>query len=118
MVAATNQHFEMQLPETDIFFVEFLGMEKELLRTQLALCEKICIENGSTLFESAEDDALDDVWESRRGCYFAALKYSNSKCIFTDCCCPMSRLPECLSEAEADFQKANIPCMLCCHIAD
>ena len=25
MVAATNQHFEMQLPETDIFFVEFLG---------------------------------------------------------------------------------------------
>ena len=31
MVAATNQQFEMQLPETDIFFVEFLGVSQHTI---------------------------------------------------------------------------------------
>jgi len=66
----------------------------------------------------AEGPELDDVWEARRGCYFAALSYTNSKCLFTDCCVPMSKLPVTLGAIEADFKARKVPCMLCCHIAD
>ena len=48
MVAATNQQFEMQLPETDIFFVEFLGVSQHTIfhmLDQLRRNGEISVEN-------------------------------------------------------------------------
>ena len=36
----------------------------------------------------------------------------------TDTCVPISKLAEIIAETEAAFKEANLPCIICAHIAD
>lgn len=66
-------------------------------------------------------EAMDRVWEARRGCMYAAFKFrgvKGEKVYNTDTCVPISRLAECVTQTEADFAAVGVPCIICAHIAD
>ena len=42
-------------------------------------------------YSSAHGEALDDLWEARRGCYHAAITYNKAKIYFTDGVVPMAQ---------------------------
>eukprot|EP00928_Gymnodinium_smaydae_P058344 TRINITY_DN4154_c0_g2_i1.p1 TRINITY_DN4154_c0_g2~~TRINITY_DN4154_c0_g2_i1.p1 ORF type:complete len:293 (+),score=72.81 TRINITY_DN4154_c0_g2_i1:168-1046(+) len=118
MVDATNRKFEKSLPLRDTLFLELQSRDAGLNRADLERVRSIVRQHGAEGWRSAEGDALDDLWEARRGCYFASLHYYKSKVYFTDGCVPMDRLPKCLEDTEKDFADHGIQMMVCCHIAD
>jgi len=71
----------------------------------------------------ASDGAqLDEVWEARRGCYLAAMRYRGVKggdqVFVTDVCVPIPRLAECVAGAERVCHGLGLKCVICAHIAD
>eukprot|EP00931_Biecheleriopsis_adriatica_P005489 TRINITY_DN107000_c0_g1_i1.p1 TRINITY_DN107000_c0_g1~~TRINITY_DN107000_c0_g1_i1.p1 ORF type:complete len:491 (+),score=103.62 TRINITY_DN107000_c0_g1_i1:39-1475(+) len=118
MIDATNQKFDQQLPLKDTLFIELQGRDGEQIQRDLAHVERIVHENAASNWRSAEGEALDDLWQARRGCYFASLAYYKAKVYFTDGCVPMDQLPRCMAETDEDFEAKGIKMMVCCHIAD
>lgn len=120
MLAATNKKFGAVLPEKVTVFLELQGTEWDILRKDADHCEKLVCQD-SISYRYAENDALDDLWNARRGCYWAskALKPAPGQQIYiSDICVPMPRLADMVSMTEADFKAAGFPCLMCCHIAD
>ena len=71
---------------------------------------------------AAEGGELDELWEARRGCYLAAMRYrglpGGDRVFVSDVCVPISCLAECVAEAEADCHRLGLKCVICVHIAD
>ena len=42
----------------------------------------------------------------------------DAQVFLTDTCVPISRLAECIAETERAFTEADLPCIICAHIAD
>jgi D-lactate dehydrogenase (cytochrome) len=89
--------------------------------------KSIATRHGARTVRFAPDgDQLDALWDARRGCYLAALKYrgvvdgSNrmEKVYVGDVCVPVSKLSECCFETEKAFKRAGFPCVMCAHISD
>lgn len=118
MVDATNQKFQQQLPLKDTLFIELHGQDGQQLKNDLTHVKRIVHESQASNWHSAEGDSLDELWQARRGCYFASLAYYQSKVYFTDGCVPMGQLPRCMVETDKDFEEHGIKMMVCCHIAD
>ena len=84
---------------------------------------KNCRESSIQFAENAE--ALDSIWEGRRGCYLG-MRYrgielgthKKKKVYVGDVCVPISNLADSITNAERLFKRAKFPCVMCCHIAD
>jgi|TARA_B110000977_G_scaffold110585_1_gene143733 D-lactate dehydrogenase (cytochrome) len=78
-VRCTNAVFKTNLKETTTLFLEFIsakGIDDNTPDLDWAQMEQICHAHGSTSTQFAPDaEALDALWDARRGCYLAALKY-------------------------------------------
>eukprot|EP00873_Tetraselmis_striata_P021924 jgi/Tetstr1/442188/TSEL_030338.t1 len=125
-VRATNAVFNTSLAPTPTLFLELVGhaaADKAALAEQWAQIATLARANGARAASFAEDgDALDGLWDARRGCYIAAGMYRQRKggdrVLLTDVCVPLTRLAECVSKTEAIFTRGGFPCVMCCHIAD
>lgn len=124
-VECTNKIFQTRLQRCPTLFLEMRGTDPEILRRDFDIIAALGAQNGcitDQLCFAPDGDSLDEVWEARRGCYFAALKYRGFKVgerVFTsDVCVPISRLAECVAGAEADADALGLKCVICAHIAD
>jgi len=121
-VLATNKLYQTQLEAVPTLFLEFTDDDKQAAINDSRVAESICAKHGSTVYMFAEDGAdLDKMWEARRGCYIASMKYrgiSGVDVFLSDVCVPVSKLADCVTETEQDFKKAGFPCVMCAHIAD
>ena len=130
-VACTNAVFQTSLAARPTLFLEFVSARSaddptprrdwETFR-EMAMTKHAAVDY--TFAPSSE--TLDALWDARRGCYLAALKYRGvvdgsgrkEKVYVGDVCVPVSRLTECVSETERAFKQAGFPCVMCAHIAD
>lgn len=127
-VRVTNAIYETTLKEAPTLFLEFVGDDAEAPWAQCQAAVAMARARGAAPDPLLARDgaALDHLWEGRRGCYLAASRYRKATgqqqlpdaILVTDVCVPIPALAECVSETEADFRGAGIPCVICAHIAD
>lgn len=121
MVKAGNKEFDTTLQEVPTLLFELTGNNQNNLDDEFAHIAEICKQHTGLVTYHRTGEALDKVWETRRGCYPASLKYrglKKEKVLTTDVCVPLSHLSRIVEETEADFASHNIPCILCAHISD
>jgi len=121
-IAATNHVYGATLPQVPTLILEFQADEATHTRREFESARAAASLHNATSCEwCATGEDLDELWELRRGCYPAAAKYRGQrldKVFLTDTCVPISRLAECIAETERAFTEADLPCIICAHIAD
>ena len=122
-VTVSNKHFNMQLKECPTILIELQADSvADLEGTWKTIAGVAQGKEGATDAKYYSDGAaLDEVWEARRGCLPAALKYrgnKNERVLNTDVCVPLPALAQCVADTEKDFAAAKVPCVICAHIAD
>jgi D-lactate dehydrogenase (cytochrome) len=137
-VACSNKIFDAQLRPRPTLFVECAGATLADTHRDAASMLAIATRCGAELDAAApsplaDGDALDDLWEVRRGCYPAAMRYRSvaagtdstattrrapDKVLITDVCVPLPALPDVIAATEADFESQGLLCVICAHIAD
>jgi D-lactate dehydrogenase (cytochrome) len=134
-VQVSNVVFKTKMIETPTLFLEFVDSKRpeeggyERAKADydrfIELAKlKNCRESSIQFAENAE--ALDSIWEARRGCYLGAMRYrgielgthKKEKVYVGDVCVPISNLADSITNAERLFKRAKFPCVMCCHIAD
>mmetsp|Transcript_16399 Transcript_16399/g.27567 ORF Transcript_16399/g.27567 Transcript_16399/m.27567 type:complete len:475 (-) Transcript_16399:547-1971(-) len=120
-IKATNEMFQTSLKVVPTLMLEFQGEDPSHLEGDYAIAKETAENHQVIKSDYCETGGdLDDMWEARRGCYPAAIKYrqQNDKVLLTDVCVPVSHLARCIAQSEADFHAHNMPCIICAHIAD
>jgi D-lactate dehydrogenase (cytochrome) len=127
-VACSNKVFSTQLSVAPTLFLECAGATHADTRRDAAAALAVAARCGArTDAPLTEDAALDAVWEVRRGCYPASMRYrsvtgaaagQHDKVLITDVCVPLPALPAVIADTEADFERAGLLCVICAHIAD
>jgi D-lactate dehydrogenase (cytochrome) len=127
-ITATNAMFAQQLPPRPTLFLECAGAELRHTRRDAAAAVALARAHGAeiqgdTALQLTEGDALESLWETRRGCYPASLRAVGAtaaprKVLITDVCVPLAALPRVIAATEADFLASKLQCILCAHIAD
>ena len=136
-VACTNKVFKSQFDARPTLFIECAGPAAEDVRRDAAAAARLALRlggGGGGGVDAAqpaltEGEALDELWELRRGCYPASLAYRKAtgaappgaapdKVLITDVCVPLRQLPAVIAATEADFDSAGLLCVICAHIAD
>ena len=126
-IKVTNVVFKTSLPCEPTLFLEFVGNDEGQTMGDWKRFEARAAANGSrgSTF-AATGEALDDLFDARRGCYLGAMRYrgleagtSEKERVYVgDVCVPLSRLSDTISTTEAAFKRARFPCVICAHIAD
>ena len=129
-VACTNAVFKTRLATRPTLFLEFVsarGAEDPAPARDWETFRGIATKHRAVDVRFAPDgESLDALWDARRGCYLAALKYRGvvdgsgrkEKVYVGDVCVPIARLSECAAETEKAFKSAGFPCVMCAHISD
>ena len=130
-VACTNAVFQTSLAARPTLFLEFVsarGADDPTPRRDWETFREMAMTKHAAVDYTfaPSSETLDALWDARRGCYLAALKYRGvvdgsgrkEKVYVGDVCVPVSRLTECVSETERAFKQAGFPCVMCAHIAD
>ena len=134
-VVCTNKVFKSQFDARPTLFIECAGAAAEDVRRDATAAARLALRlgggGGADAAQPAltEGDALDELWELRRGCYPASLAYRKTtgatppgappdKVLITDVCVPLRQLPAVIAATEEDFESAGLLCVICAHIAD
>lgn len=124
-VRCTNTVFKTKLQCTPTLFVEMRGENEESLRRDFEKIVGVAAQHGCLAPHvrfARHGEELDELWEARRGCYVASMKYRGNpggdRVYLSDVCVPVPRLAECVAESEADCERSGFKCIICAHIAD
>lgn len=101
-VKACNAYSKLNLPETPLLLLEFHGSETGVTE-QSELFGEIAADCGGSgfTFTTREEERL-ALWQARHDAYWAALQLRpGAKGISTDVCVPVSRLADCVTQAQA-----------------
>lgn len=118
-VRAINAYDKMQLPEKPLLLFEFHGSEHGV-QEQAELVQQIAAGNSAGDFEWAtRPEERSRLWAARHNAYFALLQMRpGARSISTDCCVPISRLAECISETQLDCERNHIVYSIIGHVGD
>ncbi|MDE2428193.1 MAG: FAD-binding protein [Burkholderiales bacterium] len=118
-VRAINAHDKLTLPEKPLLLFEFHGSEQGV-REQAEIVQEIAAANGAGDFEWAtRPEDRSRLWAARHNAYFALLQLRpGARSISTDCCVPISRLAECISETQLDCENHHILYSIIGHVGD
>lgn len=123
-VRCTNAIYNTSLDVLPTLFLEFRGSDVTALKKDFETVFALARDHGCAaekvrFAENGED--LDTLWEARRGCYFAAMKYrgkSSERVYVGDVCVPVPHLPRLVADSEAACHARGLECVICAHIAD
>ncbi|MFZ6771120.1 FAD-binding oxidoreductase [Undibacterium sp. SXout7W] len=118
-VKAINAYDKLSLPEKPLLLFEFHGSEHSV-QEQAELVQEIASGYGAGDFEWAtRPEDRSRLWAARHNAYFALLQLRHgARSISTDCCVPISRLAECISETQADCEQHAIVHSIIGHVGD
>jgi D-lactate dehydrogenase (cytochrome) len=118
-IKASNDYSKLTLPEKPTLFVEFHGSDAGVAEQSERFGE-IVKEFGGGPFEwavKAED--RNRLWQARHDGYHAARRLRPGADAFaTDVCVPISRLAECVTEAQREIAALNLIAPILGHVGD
>lgn len=118
-IRAVNLWSKLNLPETTTLFFEFHGSPTGVAE-QIAIVEALAHANGGSDFAwSNLPEERARLWKARHTAYYAAVNLRPG-CVgwSTDVCVPISRLPECILETQADLAGCSVPATIVGHVGD
>lgn len=119
MVRASNAYSNLDLPETPLLLLEFHGTEASVVE-QAEIFGALSDDFGGTGYAAtttAED--RNKLWKARHDAYWAMLQYRpGATGIATDVCVPISRLADCVTQAQARAQELGLIAPIVGHAGD
>lgn len=118
-IRAVNRWSKMDLPETTTLFFEFHGTPAGVAE-QIATVEALASNNGGGDFAwSNLPEERARLWKARHEAYYAAVNLRTGAVGWsTDVCVPISRLPDCILETQADLATSSVPATILGHVGD
>ncbi len=118
-VKAVNAYSKLGLPETPLLLLEFHGSGAGVAE-QAETFGEIAKENGGTGFEwTASAEERTRLWQARHDVYWAGLTLRpGAKGFSTDVCVPISRLADCVTQAQAKADALGFIAPIVGHVGD
>ncbi|XDA99280.1 FAD-linked oxidase C-terminal domain-containing protein [Sulfitobacter sp. LCG007] len=118
-VRAINAYSQLDLPESPLLLLEFHGSETGVVE-QAALFGEIAADNGGTGYEAtATLEERNRLWKARHDAYWAILQLRpGAKGHSTDVCVPISRLADCVAQAQAKLAELDLVGPIVGHAGD
>ncbi|HEV2386642.1 MAG TPA: FAD-linked oxidase C-terminal domain-containing protein [Candidatus Acidoferrales bacterium] len=119
-VAAVNRYSKTSYPEAPTLFLEFHGDNERTVADQVATVQALAAERGGHAFRfAARGEDREALWTARHNVHYACVAARpGSRDWATDVCVPISRLAECIREAETDATAAPFPVFIVGHVGD
>nr|WP_315765215.1 FAD-linked oxidase C-terminal domain-containing protein [Sphingomonas sp. Y38-1Y] len=118
-IRAVNRWSKLTLTETTTLFFEFHGSATGVTE-QIETVEAVAAGNGGGTFAwSHLTEERNRLWKARHEAYYAAVNLRPGAVGWsTDVCVPISRLPNCIVETQADLASASVPATILGHVGD
>ncbi|MEH3048168.1 FAD-binding oxidoreductase [Sphingomonas adhaesiva] len=118
-IRAVNRWSKLALPEVTTLFFEFHGSPAGVAE-QIATVEALAEGNGGGAFAwSNLPEERARLWKARHEAYYAAVNLRAGAVGWTtDVCVPISRLPACITETQADLAASSVPATILGHVGD
>ncbi len=114
-----NKFAKLDFSNSPHLFLEFHGTEAGV-KEQVEQFRVIADGHGGDSFQwASRTEDRNKLWQARHDAYFAGLQLRpGARAVSTDVCVPISRLAECIAEAERDIAQASMPITLFGHVGD
>ena len=118
-VKACNAYSKLSLPEEPLLLLEFHGSTASVAE-QAEVFGEIAEDTGGFGFTwTTEAEKRTELWQARHDAYWASLQLrSGAKGISTDVCVPISRLADCVTEAQAKLKELDLVAPMVGHVGD
>lgn len=118
-IRAVNRWSKLDYPELTTLFFEFHGSANGVAE-QIGTIRELTVANGGGEFRwSNLPEERGVLWKARHEAYYAAVNQRPGAIGWaTDVCVPISRLPECIEETQADLDACSVPSTILGHVGD
>ncbi len=118
-IASVNAYSGTSFPEELTIFLEFHGNAPGIA-AEVELAQELAEAGGALSFEAAHDPAeRERLWQARHNMLFASnASHPGLDSLITDVAVPISQLPDALTSALADCDRAGIDANLVGHVGD
>ncbi|WP_299958423.1 FAD-linked oxidase C-terminal domain-containing protein [uncultured Roseobacter sp.] len=118
-VKAVNAYSKLDLPETPLLLLEFHGTDAGVVE-QAEIFGALAEEHGGIGYEATTTtEERNRLWQARHDAYWAMLQYRpGAQGIATDVCVPISRLADCVGEAQRRVSELGLIAPVVGHAGD
>jgi D-lactate dehydrogenase (cytochrome) len=118
-VRAVNAHDGLGLAEAPMLLMEFHGSASSVAE-QAATVQALAAGHGGTAFQWATTpEERTRLWTARHHAFLSGLQLRpGCRAVTTDCCVPISRLADAVTQALAEADAAGLPHFLVGHVGD
>lgn len=118
-VKAVNAYSKLDLPETPLLLLEFHGTEASVVE-QAEIFGTLAEEHGGVGYQATTTtEERNRLWQARHDAYWAMLQYRpGAQGIATDVCVPISRLADCVGEAQRRVSELGLIAPILGHAGD
>jgi len=118
-IKACNAYSNLSYDEVPTLFLEFHG-SPDSVAEQAERFGRIAAEFGGGSFDwTSREEERNRLWQARHDAYWAVLALRpGAKAFVTDVCVPISRLADCVTEAQADIEELGLIAPLVAHAGD
>jgi D-lactate dehydrogenase (cytochrome) len=118
-VKAVNAHDRLGLVEAPMLLMEFHGSESGVAE-QAATVQELAAGHGGTAFQWATTpEERTRLWTARHHAFLSGLQMRpGCRAVTTDCCVPISRLADAVTQALDEADAAGMPHFLVGHVGD
>jgi D-lactate dehydrogenase (cytochrome) len=118
-IEACNAYSKLSYDEVPTLFLEFHGSPASVAE-QAERFGEIAAEFGGGSFDwTSREEERNRLWQARHDAYHAVLALRPGRKAFsTDVCVPISRLADCVTEAQADVEELGLIAPLVAHAGD
>jgi D-lactate dehydrogenase (cytochrome) len=118
-VQALNGYSKLQLPDTPLLLLEFHGTDASVVE-QAEIFGALSEDHGGVGYiATTTTEERNKLWKARHDAYWAMLQLRpGAKAIATDVCVPISRLAECVGEAQKKAEDLKLIAPIVGHAGD
>lgn len=118
-VKAVNAYSKLDLPETPLLLLEFHGTDAGVVE-QAEIFGALAEEQGGVGYQATTTtEERNRLWQARHDAYWAMLQYRpGAQGIATDVCVPISRLADCVGEAQRRVSELGLVAPILGHAGD
>lgn len=118
-VKAANAYSQLDLPQTPLLLMEFHGTEAGV-KDQTQVFQSIAEEFGGNGYQTTTTtEERNKLWQARHDMYWATLELRpGTKSISTDVCVPISKLADCVGQAQEKIESLGLLAPIVGHVGD
>ena len=118
-VKAANAYSALELPEAPLLLLEFHGSKAGAAEQAVTFGEIVDEFGGSGFVATSSTEERSKLWQARHDMYWASLQLRpGARGISTDVCVPISRLADCVNQAQEKANKLDLLAPVVGHVGD